>query len=217
MPRDMILQAAAGATGDGEVMEVSGFSSVAFQISGTFVGTVTFEATVDASNWFAVPGLNVVTRAIVTTMSVPGIVQVPCAGYASVRARVSAWTSGTIRVEALASENAGNLNAVDQAITVADGADVAVGATADAAVETDATGTVSGKLRGLVKLFVNFLSRLPAALAAGGGLKVEGVAGGVAQPISAAALPLPTGAATSALQGGGLPAALGAGGGLKVA
>lgn len=68
---------------------------------------------------------------------------------------------------------------------------------------------------------------LPAALAAGGGLKVEGVAGGVAvpvsgtfyqatQPVSAAALPLPTGASTSALQGGGLPAALGAGGGMKV-
>lgn len=36
------------------------------------------------------------------------------------------------------------------------------------------------------------------------------------QPVSAAALPLPSGAATSALQGGGLPAALGAGGGLKV-
>ena len=34
--------------------------------------------------------------------------------------------------------------------------------------------------------------------------------------ITAASLPLPTGAATSALQGGGLPAALGAGGGLKV-
>jgi hypothetical protein len=34
--------------------------------------------------------------------------------------------------------------------------------------------------------------------------------------ITAASLPLPSGAATSALQGGGLPAALGAGGGLKV-
>lgn len=37
-----------------------------------------------------------------------------------------------------------------------------------------------------------------------------------AVPMSATALPLPTGAATSALQGAGLPAALGAGGGLKV-
>jgi hypothetical protein len=36
------------------------------------------------------------------------------------------------------------------------------------------------------------------------------------QPVSAASLPLPSGASTSALQGGGLPAALGAGGGLKV-
>lgn len=39
-------------------------------------------------------------------------------------------------------------------------------------------------------------------------LSVQGVVGGIAQPISAASLPLPTGAATSALQGGGLPAAL---------
>lgn len=43
-------------------------------------------------------------------------------------------------------------------------------------------------------------AQLPAALAAGGGLKVEGVAGGVAQPISAASLPLPTGASTLAGQ-----------------
>ncbi len=54
-------------------------------------------------------------------------------------------------------------------------------------------------------------SQLPAALAAGGGLKVEGVAGGVAvqvsgtffqatQPVSAAALPLPSGASTLAEQ-----------------
>jgi hypothetical protein len=38
------------------------------------------------------------------------------------------------------------------AVTIADGADVCEGATTDAAVATDATGTVSGKLRGLVKL-----------------------------------------------------------------
>ncbi len=36
-------------------------------------------------------------------------------------------------------------------VTVADGADVAEGATTDAAVVTDVAGTVSGKLRGLVK------------------------------------------------------------------
>lgn len=73
---------------------------------------------------------------------------------------------------------------VAQPASVADGADVTQGAVADAAVTTNTTGTVSAKLRGLVALMVDFLSRFPAALAANGGLKVEGVAGGVTIPIS---------------------------------
>lgn len=44
------------------------------------------------------------------------------------------------------------------AITVADGADVAEGSTTDAAVTTNANGTVSAKLRGLVTLFA---ARIP--------------------------------------------------------
>mgnify|MGYP001608706510 CR=1 FL=1 len=47
------------------------------------------------------------------------------------------------------------------AATIANGADVAEGATTDAAVSTDTTGTVSGKLRGLVKWAYE---RMPAAL-----------------------------------------------------
>jgi hypothetical protein len=41
------------------------------------------------------------------------------------------------------------------AVTIADGADVAEGSTTDSAVVTDANGTVSGKLRGLVKMAAN--------------------------------------------------------------
>jgi len=66
--------------------------------------------------------------------------------------------------------------------SVADGANVVEGAIADAAVITNAPGTLSAKLRGLIVLFVNFLSRLPAALGAGGGLKVDG--SGTALPVS---------------------------------
>jgi hypothetical protein len=47
------------------------------------------------------------------------------------------------------------------AVTVADGADVAEGATTDTAVVTDTSGTVSGKLRGLVKWA---FERMPASL-----------------------------------------------------
>ena len=59
-----------------------------------------------------------------------------------------------------------------------------LGTVADAAIITDTTGTISGKLRGLVALIVNLLSRWPAALGAGGGLKVDG--SGTALPVSGA-------------------------------
>src|SRR5207253_2642483 len=42
--------------------------------------------------------------------------------------------------------------------TIADGADVAEGATTDAAVSTDATGTLSAKVRGIVKLLASVIS-----------------------------------------------------------
>lgn len=44
----------------------------------------------------------------------------------------------------------------------------------------------------------NIAPGIPDALGAGGGMKIEGVAGGTAIPISAGALPLPAGAATNA-------------------
>ena len=44
------------------------------------------------------------------------------------------------------------------AVTIANGADVAEGNTADAAVTTDANGTLSGKIRGLIVLFLSVIS-----------------------------------------------------------
>lgn len=69
-----------------------------------------------------------------------------------------------------------------QPVSIANGADVAEGSTTDAAVSTDANGTVNAHIRGLVVLMVNFLSRFPAALGAGGGLKVDG--SGTALPVT---------------------------------
>lgn len=62
------------------------------------------------------------------------------------------------------------------ASTIADGADTAEGATTDVAVVTDVNGTVSGKLRGLVKIFASAWDSV------NGRLKVDGSA--VTQPVS---------------------------------
>lgn len=67
--------------------------------------------------------------------------------------------NGTAWVNASA-DSSGKLNVVSSgggggAATIADGADVAEGATTDTAITGDNTGTVSGKLRGLTKIFAD--------------------------------------------------------------
>ena len=102
------------------------------------------------------------------------------------------------------------------ASTIADGADVAEGATTDAAIITDTTGTLSGKLRGLVKWAFERMpaslgqkamtASLPVVLASDqSAVSVTGPLTDTqlrasAVPVSAASLPLPSGAATAALQ-----------------
>lgn len=110
------------------------------------------------------------------------------------------------------------------AVTIADGADVAQGAVADAAVITDTSGTISGKLRGLVKIFasvwdsgngrlkvdgsavtqpitIDSIAGSPTFPWVAGSLNVvplENISGTPRElwPVSATSLPLPTGAAT---------------------
>jgi hypothetical protein len=78
------------------------------------------------------------------------------------------------------------------AVTVADGADVTQGALADAGVVTDASGSLSAKLRGLIIILLR-------AFQLGTPLRVDPV-GTTTQPVSAASLPLPSGASTAAKQ-----------------
>jgi len=83
------------------------------------------------------------------------------------------------------------------AVTVADGADAALGAKADAAASSDggAFSLIALAKRALGN-WTTLLARIPALVS--GRMPVDG--SGVTQPVSAAALPLPTGAATSAAQ-----------------
>ena len=92
------LQTAAVAIGNGTNQDVSGYSTVAFQITGTFVGTVTFETTNDDTNWTSLLCTQVGANTIGTIATAPGIFRASVGGLKTVRARVSAWTSGSITV-----------------------------------------------------------------------------------------------------------------------
>lgn len=107
------------------------------------------------------------------------------------------------------SVNAGTTDATTQRVVLAsDSPSVTVlGTTTDTAVVSDANGTASGKLRGLVKLLASLIgvAGTPATatlsvqgIASGTAMKVDGSA--VTQPVSAASLPLPTGAASATKQ-----------------
>ena len=85
----------------------------------------------------------------------------------------AAWTSGNGTVISLLKKIA---SAGGSAVSIADGSDVAQGATTDAAVTSDVNGTLSGKLRGIVKILASVWDSV------NGRVKVDGSA--VTQPVS---------------------------------
>jgi hypothetical protein len=104
------------------------------------------------------------------------------------------WTvvanAGTnLNTSLIALESGGNLAS---AKTDLDAISATTGATTDAAITTDANGSISGKLRGLVKILNDIWDS--------GNHRIEVDGSGITQPISASTLPLPTGASTSAKQ-----------------
>lgn len=65
-----------------------------YQIHGTWTGTITFEATIDGDNWFAIEATNVGDGVNSTTTSANGIFRIIGDGLQT-RARMSAYTSGS--------------------------------------------------------------------------------------------------------------------------
>ena len=94
------VQDAAAATGDGLEVSVTNYGGVAVEISGTFSGTVTFEASGNGDAWFAVSGTNRTSGTAANTATAPGLYVVKIPGCHRFRARVSAYTSGNITVDA---------------------------------------------------------------------------------------------------------------------
>jgi hypothetical protein len=92
------LQNAAAATGNGTTMNVDGFKAVAVQITGTFVGTVTFETSLDGTNFVATGLTPAAGGAAASTATAVGLWILTPNGVNLFRARVSAYTSGNITV-----------------------------------------------------------------------------------------------------------------------
>jgi len=82
------------------VFQIGSSPSVTLQVSGTFSGTLTFEATSDGTNWNTATLTKMSDNSAVTSTTSTGQFTFSNGGALQVRARATAWTSGTANVAA---------------------------------------------------------------------------------------------------------------------
>ena len=99
---DLPMQTAAVATGNGTVVtcidDQGAYKVAGIQITGISGDTITFEATIDGTNWVALRCTPIATGTVATTATADGIYQVDVTGLYKIRARVSTYSAGTITV-----------------------------------------------------------------------------------------------------------------------
>lgn len=92
--RGITFHDAATITAVGEVLNTSGLAMVAVQLTGTYTATVTFQGTVDGSNWVAIQAMNMNSGAVATTATANGLYIVPVSGLTLFRCNLT-FTAGT--------------------------------------------------------------------------------------------------------------------------
>ena len=85
----------------------SGYSAAVIQITGTWVGTITFEGTADGTNWVSINAVVAGSSTPGPTTTVNGIVRLTPAGMTQVRANMTLYTSGTAVITLRASQGTG--------------------------------------------------------------------------------------------------------------
>lgn len=175
----------------------AGQSTVGIQVTGTWTGTLFVEGSVDGTNYVQTTLIPILSGSVQTaTITANGIFQANVAGLASFRIRGSTVASGTATVTLISSGGAGTVMA-DNPFPVTGYTGMTalnvIGNTAIGSATSDKPLMMGGSSTG-----ASGGNAQVAKVSASGLVSVDGSA--VTQPISAASLPLPTGAATAANQ-----------------
>lgn len=83
------------ALNDTVIAITNGCASVTFDVTGTWVATITIQATTGDGNWFTVNGDVDITDSIMSSFTTNTFVTVPCGSFPQVRLIATAFTSGT--------------------------------------------------------------------------------------------------------------------------
>lgn len=80
------------------VLSLAGQSGAAVQVGGTWVGTLTFEASLDGTTWYAINAVSASTSQPQSTTTVNGLYRATPAGTQQMRVNMTAFTSGSASV-----------------------------------------------------------------------------------------------------------------------
>jgi len=80
------------------IATIEGCGAVSFQITGTWVASLIFEATIDGTNWFSVSAFNIVASTTASSITSNGYFLINCGSWKQVRVKASTYTSGTVNV-----------------------------------------------------------------------------------------------------------------------
>ena len=117
-----IMQNAAVAVGNGTNLNVQGYVSALISITGTMSAgsAITFEASVDDVNFVAITAHQIGFAGNLTTITIStGDFRFSCAGYKSIRARISTYGAGTITAKGYVSALAGHPTTINSNIIAA--------------------------------------------------------------------------------------------------
>ena len=78
--------------------DLGAYLSVTLQIVGITTATVTFQATIDGTNWVAILFENLNSGTTGTSATADGLYRATVLGLKYVRANITSWTTGTITI-----------------------------------------------------------------------------------------------------------------------
>lgn len=141
---EFTLQSGATATGNGTAAACPGLGSGAFTVTISNTATVTFEGSGDGTNYASMRVVNMATGAVSTTATASGTYLGSLSGMKLVRARISAYTSGTVTVTMRGS--LAHVNPMVFSAPPVVGAPVS-GATVDTLLYVDSSGNLASATR----------------------------------------------------------------------
>lgn len=108
--QQQVLQTTGNITTSGNVqINCIGMGTVAFRVSGTWVGSIVIEASIDGTNWDTTSYVSLATGNSATTFSANTTGQINCAGFDAIRLRGATLSSGTANVSMTAASVISNV------------------------------------------------------------------------------------------------------------